>query len=81
MLNGGRDWGELHIVHYNTKYENFSTAMNMSDGLAVLGFFIKVIVVKVGRFLIDIKSKCSSNEVKQPTIYLTLTTCCVTFDV
>ncbi|XP_076822721.1 carbonic anhydrase 2-like [Clavelina lepadiformis] len=41
LLNGGRDWGELHIVHYNTKYEDFSTAMNTSDGLAVLGFFIK----------------------------------------
>ncbi|XP_022085775.1 carbonic anhydrase 2-like [Acanthaster planci] len=33
---------ELHIVCYNTKYEDFFTALNSSDGLTVLGFFLDV---------------------------------------
>ncbi|XP_022085776.1 carbonic anhydrase 2-like [Acanthaster planci] len=34
--------GELHIVCYKTKYENFLTALNDADGLTVLGFFLNV---------------------------------------
>ncbi|CAK8674725.1 unnamed protein product [Clavelina lepadiformis] len=41
LINGNQYWGELHIVHYNTKYPDVGTAANKSDGLAVLGFFIK----------------------------------------
>ncbi|KAK3775480.1 hypothetical protein RRG08_027235 [Elysia crispata] len=33
---------ELHIVHYNTKYENLSVAVDKPDGLAVLGFMFEV---------------------------------------
>ncbi|XP_076823447.1 carbonic anhydrase-like [Clavelina lepadiformis] len=40
LFNGNQYWGELHIVHYNTKYPDLGTAANESDGLAVLGFFI-----------------------------------------
>ncbi|XP_055861353.1 uncharacterized protein LOC106050470 [Biomphalaria glabrata] len=33
---------ELHIVHYNSKYPDFSTASVQPDGLAVLGFMFEV---------------------------------------
>lgn len=33
---------EMHIVHYSTRYRSFSSAMNVTDGLAVLGFFFKM---------------------------------------
>ncbi|XP_076821705.1 carbonic anhydrase 2-like [Clavelina lepadiformis] len=39
-VNGQRYWGEIHIVLYNTKYEDLGTAADKPDGLAVLGFFI-----------------------------------------
>ena len=32
--------GELHIVHYNTKYHSFSEALDKPDGLAVVGVFL-----------------------------------------
>ena len=32
--------GELHIVHYNTKYQSFSEALDKPDGLAVVGVFL-----------------------------------------
>ena len=35
--------GELHLVHYNTKYGSFADATAHSDGLAVLGIFLNVI--------------------------------------
>ncbi|XP_078333312.1 carbonic anhydrase-like [Crassostrea virginica] len=41
-LNGNQYPMELHIVTYNMKYANLSTALPNSDGLAVLGFFIQV---------------------------------------
>uniref|UniRef100_A0A8C6ZF71 Carbonic anhydrase n=1 Tax=Nothoprocta perdicaria TaxID=30464 RepID=A0A8C6ZF71_NOTPE len=31
---------EIHVVHYNTKYDNFKEAMVHPDGLAVLGAFL-----------------------------------------
>ncbi|XP_046637172.1 carbonic anhydrase 14-like isoform X3 [Daphnia pulicaria] len=34
--------GELHIVHYNTKYGNFIDAIPQEDGLAALGILIKL---------------------------------------
>ena len=43
---------QLHIVTYNMKYANLSTALPNSDGLAVLCFFIQVrqrgLIVSVG---------------------------------
>ena len=47
QLNGKQYFGELHIVHYNTKYDNVGAAAPESDGLAVLGFFIEVKVKQI----------------------------------
>ena len=41
-VNGRQYFGELHIVHYNTKYDSIETAVSQPDGLAVCGFFIEV---------------------------------------
>jgi len=39
----GRSYdAELHIVHYNTKYDNPGAALDQEDGLAVLGIFLSV---------------------------------------
>ena len=34
--------GELHIVHYNSKYGSFAEATQHSDGLAVLAVLIEL---------------------------------------
>ncbi|XP_056428831.1 carbonic anhydrase 12 isoform X3 [Hyla sarda] len=40
---GGRRYpAEMHIVHYNSKYADVSTAMEAADGLAVLGILIEI---------------------------------------
>nr|KAF6300342.1 carbonic anhydrase 2 [Myotis myotis] len=39
---------ELHLVHWNTKYGDFGTAVKQPDGLAVLGVFLKVGDAKPG---------------------------------
>lgn len=31
---------ELHVVHYNSKYNSFTTALSHPDGLSVLGFIL-----------------------------------------
>ncbi|NWW78735.1 CAH9 anhydrase, partial [Climacteris rufus] len=41
-VNGRRFAAEIHVVHYNTKYDNFTEAMVHPDGLAVLGAFLEV---------------------------------------
>ncbi|XP_060077428.1 uncharacterized protein LOC132556981 [Ylistrum balloti] len=41
-VNGRKYPMELHIVHYNTKYENISVAIDKPDGLAVLGAFFEI---------------------------------------
>ncbi|XP_075596774.1 carbonic anhydrase 9 isoform X2 [Balearica regulorum gibbericeps] len=41
-VNGRRFAVEIHVVHYNTKYDSFKEAMVHSDGLAVLGAFLEV---------------------------------------
>uniref|UniRef100_A0A8C3BM31 Carbonic anhydrase n=1 Tax=Cairina moschata TaxID=8855 RepID=A0A8C3BM31_CAIMO len=41
-INRKRFAAELHVVHYNTKYENFKVALGYPDGLAVLGVFLEV---------------------------------------
>ena len=43
--------GEMHLVHYNSKYGNYSNALNHADGLAVLGVWLRVIIA----FLIEFK--------------------------
>jgi len=44
-VNGKQYFGELHIVHWNLKYDSFETAIHQTDGLAVMGFFIEVFVI------------------------------------
>lgn len=39
---------ELHLVHWNTKYENFGKAVQHPDGLAVLGVFLQIGDAKPG---------------------------------
>ena len=39
---------QLHLVHYNNSYANFSEAVNQTDGLAVLGVFVQVTVIQLG---------------------------------
>ncbi|NXJ70189.1 CAH9 anhydrase, partial [Rostratula benghalensis] len=41
-INGRRFAAEIHVVHYNTKYNSFNEAMTYPDGLAVLGAFLEV---------------------------------------
>ena len=41
-VNGQSFDAELHIVHFNTKYENPGDAFDKEDGLAVLGIFLSV---------------------------------------
>ncbi|NXE10321.1 CAH9 anhydrase, partial [Lophotis ruficrista] len=41
-VNGRRFAAEIHVVHYNTKYDSFKEAMVYPDGLAVLGAFLEV---------------------------------------
>ncbi|XP_052215705.1 carbonic anhydrase 2-like [Dreissena polymorpha] len=40
-IDGKQFAAELHLVHWNTKYGSFAEAVNMIDGLAVLGIMIK----------------------------------------
>ncbi|NXX28223.1 CAH9 anhydrase, partial [Nicator chloris] len=40
-VNGRRFAAEIHVVHYNTKYDSFTEAMVHPDGLAVLGAFLE----------------------------------------
>ena len=42
MLDNVSYDGELHIVHYNTKYQSVTEAIDKNDGLAVLGVFLTV---------------------------------------
>ena len=41
-LDGTPFDAELHIVHYNTKYDSPGEAFDKDDGLAVLGVFLKI---------------------------------------
>jgi len=41
LLNGEQMFGEMHIVHVNSKYNTSDKYLASPDGLAVLGFFIK----------------------------------------
>lgn len=52
-IDGKRYFGELHAVHYNTKYANFAQAADKPDGLAVFGWFIDV---SYSRFITDLSN-------------------------
>ncbi|XP_076837065.1 carbonic anhydrase [Brachyhypopomus gauderio] len=41
-VGGLRFPSELHLVHWNTKYQNFSEAVDKPDGLAVVGVLLKL---------------------------------------
>ncbi|XP_054253502.1 carbonic anhydrase 9-like [Indicator indicator] len=41
-INGHRFAAEIHVVHYNSKYDSFNEAMVHPDGLAVLAAFLEV---------------------------------------
>lgn len=63
---------EAHLVHFNEKYGNLETAINKSDGLAVVAFFMqasgyqdcqefKQITEKLSEIQ-QAKSKCNLNS-------------------
>lgn len=64
--------GELHLVHWNaSKYRTFAEAANASDGLAVLGVFLKVgeeheEMNKIVRLLSNVIHKDESVEIIDP---------------
>jgi carbonic anhydrase len=41
-LDGRRFDAEIHLVHFNEKYDSYQDARSQPDGLAVLGFFFEV---------------------------------------
>ncbi|KAG8441873.1 hypothetical protein GDO86_010885 [Hymenochirus boettgeri] len=41
-VDGNKFEGELHLVHWNTKYRSMGEAAKHCDGLAVVGVFLKV---------------------------------------
>nr|XP_012219873.1 PREDICTED: carbonic anhydrase 5B, mitochondrial isoform X4 [Linepithema humile] len=64
--------GELHLVHWNTsKYKTFAEAAKASDGLAVLGVFLKVgktheEMDKIARLLPYVSHKDEVVEITEP---------------
>ena len=64
-IDGSQYDAELHIVHYNDKYENPTLAAAQPDGLAVLGMFLKAgkaheELDKICRNLTDVQTKDKS---------------------
>jgi len=47
-VNGKSYPGELHLVHYNSKYGDYKSALKHSDGLAVLGVLFQPSIVYNG---------------------------------
>lgn len=41
-LDGRRFAAEIHLVHFNKKYQSFEIASSKPDGLAVLGFLLEI---------------------------------------
>lgn len=64
-VDGKQYFGELHVVHYNTKYPNIGAAINQSDGLAVFGWFIDVTYPQINldiQNLLDLANASASVE-------------------
>lgn len=63
---------EAHLVHFNSKYDNFQMAMTKTDGLVVIAFFIQALgdiecrlFSKITDFIKEIrepKTKCALNS-------------------
>lgn len=49
-VDGRKYAGEMHMVHYNTRYETFAKAVDKPDGLAVLGVFLQGCNKTMNRF-------------------------------
>lgn len=56
-IDGKQYYGELHAVHYNTKYANVGEAMKNADGLAVFGWFIDVGILQIKKIDLYHRSK------------------------
>uniref|UniRef100_A0A8D0K024 Carbonic anhydrase n=1 Tax=Sus scrofa TaxID=9823 RepID=A0A8D0K024_PIG len=41
-VDGVKYAAELHLVHWNSKYNSFATALKHPDGVAVVGIFLKI---------------------------------------
>ncbi|XP_036603792.1 carbonic anhydrase 2-like [Trichosurus vulpecula] len=58
ILDGKQYAAELHLIHWNTKYESFKVAVTKDDGLAVVGIFLEMGTVKPGlQKVINVLSK------------------------
>ncbi|XP_072461111.1 carbonic anhydrase 2-like isoform X2 [Notamacropus eugenii] len=58
ILDGKQYVAELHLVHWNTKYENFKVAVTKDDGLAVVGVFLEMGTANPGlQKVVDVLSK------------------------
>ena len=75
-VDGEKAEAELHIVHYNTKYETLGRAVDKSDGLAVLGILLTLQgelqdqtasteLDKICRHLPDIELRDSSTNIQE----------------
>ncbi|XP_074064674.1 carbonic anhydrase 2-like isoform X2 [Macrotis lagotis] len=42
IVDGNKYAAELHLVHWNTKYDDFQVAVTKDDGLAVVGVFLEI---------------------------------------
>lgn len=41
-VDGVKYAAELHLVHWNSKYNSYATALKHPDGIAVIGVFLKI---------------------------------------
>ncbi|XP_027702817.1 carbonic anhydrase 2-like [Vombatus ursinus] len=58
VLDGKKYAAELHLVHWNTKYESFKVAVTKDDGLAVVGIFLEMGTAHPGlQKVVDVLSK------------------------
>lgn len=53
---------EMHLVHFNDKYESWEKAMNQPDGLSVIAVFLQVSCLSIKKFLFTIQHEypCST---------------------
>nr|XP_045370379.1 carbonic anhydrase 3 [Camelus bactrianus] len=42
IVDGVKYAAELHLVHWNSKYNSFASALKKPDGVAVIGIFLKI---------------------------------------